>query len=292
MAAYWADGLVAVGTVGVDWFPWVAFGAAASISNVREADTTAVRRIPLFVQAAVTIAAIVAALSGLIALSANEEAWQARLLWLRRSTASIEHAARATALDPGRAELWDWLGRTHELAGDWRAASAAYEEATQRRPYSSTFWADLARARARQALERDPSSGGGQAAIAAAERGVRADPNDPDPNAVLADVASQFGQGDLALSAAVTAVRLYPIDAAYDVLVLRSARRASDLRSAAAILDQALVAKDSALIRVAAGEIALRLGDGATARIHATRASQLAPNDAEVRNLLRQVGGT
>jgi Flp pilus assembly protein TadD len=292
LAAYLGHGLVTVGAVGVDWFPWLAFGAAAGISGERAEVIPRLRGVPRLATIAVGAAATVAALSGLIALSAGEEAWQARLLVLRQSTAALEHAERAVRLDPGRGEYWNWLGQARDIANDRRGASDAYGEATRRQPYNPKFWGDLARNLARQANEGDLSKGGGPAAIAAARRGAEADPNGPDANAVLAEIANQFGQGDLALSAAVRAVVLYPIEPAYDVLTRRAARGASDLQSAAAALDRALGAKDSAPLRVAAAEIAVRLGDLAAAKAHAARAAQLAPDDPEVKRLLAQLSGS
>jgi cytochrome c-type biogenesis protein CcmH/NrfG len=288
-AAYWADGLVAVGTVGVDWFPWLALGAAASLAGKRLTRVDPVRKVPRIVSIAIVLAACVGALSGLIALSAGEEAWQARILALRHSTLSIGHASQAVALDSGRAEYWSWLGIARELTSDWKSASEAHLEAARRQPYNARFWANLARTLTRQALENDFSNGGASAAIAAAQRGVDEDPNNPDANAALAETGLQLGRGDMALAGAVRAIVLYPIDPAYDLLALRLARRASDLRSAAAQLDRALGAKDSAPLRVAAAEIALRLGDNAAAKAHATRAAQLAPDDPDVKRLLTQI---
>lgn len=289
LAAYWADGLVTVGAVGVDWFPWVAFGGAAALSGEHTDPMPALRRIPRLATVAIGTIATVGALSGLIALSAGEEAWQARLLVLRGSVAAVEHAERAVTLDPGRAEYWNWLGQAREIANDLHAASDAYAEATRRQPYNAKFWGSLAKSLSRQALAADTSRGGGPAAIAAARRGVDEDPNNPEASAVLADMAARFGQGDVAVGAAATAVVLYPIDAAYDRLLLRSSRAASDLRAAAAQVARALAVKDSALVRVAAGELALRLGDNAAARGHATRAAQLAPNDPDVRALVTRL---
>jgi dihydroorotase len=43
------------------------------------------------------------------------------------------------------------------------------------------------------------------------------------------------------------------------------------------------------LARASSAEIALRLGDNAAARAHATRAAQLAPDDPDVKRLLTQI---
>jgi O-antigen ligase/cytochrome c-type biogenesis protein CcmH/NrfG len=289
LAAYWADGLVSVGTVGVDWFPWLAFGAAAVIAGDRREPLVSLRSLPALAQIGVMVIAALVGSWGLVALSASEEIWQARILWSGGSTMSIDHAEQAVRLDPGRADYWNWLGLTRELAQNWRSSGDAYAEASRRAPHDPLFWSNLALSRARQALADDLSSGGPPAAIAAARRAVDVDPNNPHANAVLGEVANAFGQPDLALSSAVTAVVLYPIDPAYDDLVLRASRDAMDLRGAAASLERALKAKDSVQIRVAAGEIALRLGDIPSARVHASRAAELAPTDAEVVKLLGQI---
>jgi tetratricopeptide (TPR) repeat protein len=230
-----------------------------------------------------------AAASTLLALTAGEEAWQARLLALRQSELATEHALRAVALDPGRGEYWYWLGQSEEVVSDWRSAGDAYAQAAARQTYNSAFWISLGRARARQALVGDASSGGQGSAITALRRAIEADPYDPDAHAALAGVATQFSDGDSAVPAAVRAVELYPPDGAYDRIVLGAARAASDPRAAAAHIDRALLVKDSPPLRVAAGELALRLGDLPTARAHATRASQLSPDDADVRALLAKL---
>jgi cytochrome c-type biogenesis protein CcmH/NrfG len=235
---------------------------------------------------AVVCAALAAASFGLLALSAAEQIGQARLQWLRRSPTSIELAESALRRDPGRADYWNWLGLTRDLSQNWRLSGDAYAEAARRAPHDSTFWSNLARSRARQALANDGSSGGASAALDAARRAVDEDPNDSEANFVLGEIASVFGEPELAISAAVKAVVLYPIEPLYEPVVLRSARAMSDLRFAASQLDIALRARDSALIRVAAGEVALRMGDIPTAQSHARRAAELAPNHPEVVKLL------
>jgi O-antigen ligase/tetratricopeptide (TPR) repeat protein len=289
LAAYLADGLVTVGTIGVDWFPWVGFGAAAAIAGRREETISAIRRVPAVASIGLGLGAAIAGLFGLVALSASEEVWQARILWFREPNVAIEHAEAAVRQDPGRADYWNYLGLTREYAAAWRSSGDAYAEAARRAPYDARFWSNLALSRMRQTLEQDLFSGGAPTALAAARRGVEVDPNDPRANAVLAQTAIQFDQPDLGLSAAVNAVVLYPIEPSYDALVLRAARGAMDLPSAAASLERAVKAKDSASIRVAAGEIALRIGDTAGARVHANRAAQLAPSDPEVVKLIEKL---
>jgi cytochrome c-type biogenesis protein CcmH/NrfG len=285
-AAYWADGLVSVNTIGVDWFPWLAFGAAAAIGSKSAEPIPAIRAVPAFASVGILLLATIGGSWGLVALSASEEIWQARILWSAGYTASIEHAEEAVRQDPGRADYWNWLGLTRERAQAWRLSADAYAEAARRAPYNPRFWSNLALSRARQALANDLSTGAPSAALSAARRAVDVDPNNPEANAVLSQIATEFGQPDLGLSAAVTAVVLYPIDASYDGVVLRAARDAMDLTTAMASLERALKTKDSVLIRVAAGEIALRMGDTATARVHAARAAQFDPNNAEVVKLL------
>jgi O-antigen ligase/cytochrome c-type biogenesis protein CcmH/NrfG len=286
-AAYWADALVGPGAVGVDWFPWLTFGAAAAVAGKRAEVLPELRRLPMIVSLLVIVAAIAMAFTGLFALAAGEEAGRARVIWLRKSSASVERAEAAVRLDPGRADYWNWLGLTLDLGGEWRRSGDAYAEAARRAPHDSTFWANLARSRARQAIAQDQSRGGVTAAIEAAQRGVQVDPNDPEANFVLGELASLFGRPDMAIGPAVKAVVLYPPDNRYDPIVLRAARGARDVRSAASELDRALKAKDSLLLRVAAAELALRLGDKATARAHAVQAARFAPTNADVVRLLR-----
>lgn len=286
-AAYWADALVGPHAIGVDWFPWLAFGGAAAIAGKRADVVAEVRRLPGLASVVVVLAACAMAFTGTFALAAGEEVGRARVIWLRKSSASVEPAEAAVRLDPGRADYWNWLGVTLDLSGEWRRSGDAYAEAARRAPHDSTFWANLARSRARQAIANDLSRGGAPAAIEAARRGVEVDPNDPEANFVLGELASLFGQPELGVRATVTAIVLYPPDGRYDPVVLRAARGVSDVRFAASEVDRALKVKDTALLRVAAGELALRLGDKATAQAHAARAAQLAPRNADVVKLVQ-----
>jgi O-antigen ligase/tetratricopeptide (TPR) repeat protein len=287
-AGYWGAGLFGVQSVGVDWFPWVAFASAA----IFQRPTTDMRELRRSRLGAVLVATSIAfGLSGFIALSAGEEAWQARLLTLRQSSLAIEHASRAVSLDPGRGEYWFWLGRAYEVTSDWHRAADAYAQAAGRQPYNSTYWISLGRARARDNLAGGGAGGIQTSAFDALEKAIEADPNDPEAHAALAEVALRSVDGDRALAAAARATQLYPPDGRYDRLVLTSSRIAMDMPVAARSLEQTLAVKDSALLHVALAEIALRTGDAVAARTHADRAGVLAPEDPDVRALLARLPG-
>lgn len=286
LAAYWGTGLFGVQSVAVDWVPWLVFGAAAAVAQP-QVELPRLRR-PVSGRVAAAACGVLA-FAGVFALAAGEEAWQARLLAPRLSPLAVDHASQAVSLDPGRAEYWNLLGDAYGALGDWRVAGDAYAEAAHRQTYNSAYWASLGRARGRQLLAGDTSSGGLAAAYFAFAQGTVADPYDPVPYAALAELATRFMDGDRALAPAVRAIELYPPDISYDGLVLAASRLVSDSRSAAALVDSALAAKESWRLRVAAGELAIRNGDLATARIHANRASQLAPFEPDVRTLLTKL---
>jgi len=64
-----------------------------------------------------------------------------------------------------------------------------------------------------------------------------------------------------------------------------------DLAAAREQLERAISARDSAKLRVALGNIALRQGDRDTARASAQRALALEPNNPDALALMRAAGG-
>ena len=124
----------------------------------------------------------------------------------------------------------------------------------------------------------------------AARRAVAADPNSPEPSAVLADVASLTGDYDLALQAAARAVRLAPGRAEYEQLAIAAAIALSDPHAAANTIDELLALHDSAALRVARAKLALETNDRGVARDQANRALQLDPENREARAILDQLG--
>ncbi|HEV2010418.1 MAG TPA: O-antigen ligase family protein, partial [Candidatus Limnocylindria bacterium] len=175
--AYWAHGLVTVGSISVDWIPWVVLGAAAS----RAVEPTVVARPGRqrrTVEQLVLGVCAVGLVLGYPAWAANRDALAARVAVERRDGALAVAAARsAIAEDRGRATYWSILGRGLDLQGQWKAAGDAYAEAASRAPYDPTTWESLAVSRTRQAQSGDGSSGGEQAALEAARQPVRRDAN-------------------------------------------------------------------------------------------------------------------
>jgi len=206
-SAYWANGLVDVGSVAVGWFPWLALGVAAALGGRRSAGVA--RRVPRWLGVAIGIVAAVGIASGARAFIANEEVWaSAQASHFGDAEAAVTLADRAAARDGGRADHWNRLGLALESEGRLTEAAAAYRTAASRQPYEPVYWANVARALARDA---PPGAVGGQNdAIAAARQAIAVDPNTPFGHLVLAEIATQFGKCDLARSEAAEAAALQP----------------------------------------------------------------------------------
>lgn len=290
--AYVVHGTFAVDSIGVDWWPWVAFAAAAVIDDLPNKAILPVRRMPAPAAFAVVGVAVFAALFGTATLRSNHDAQTSSIARAAgQADVAVAAAMASVAEDPGRAHHWNTLGLAEELAGDWRGASDAYAEAARRAPYDATYWSSLAMSRARQLLSGDESGGGAAVAVEAARRAVEADPNSPLPNGVLADLANLTGDYDLALRAAVHAVQLSPGDPAYEDLAIASALAVSDPHVGLSALDQLLAVHESAAIRVGLAKLALELNDRDGARRQASRALELDPQNRDARAILDQIGG-
>jgi Tfp pilus assembly protein PilF len=147
-----------------------------------------------------------------------------------------------------------------------------------------------ARSLARIALSGDKSRGGLPAALDVARGGVNLDPNFPAANAVFAEVANASGDYENALAFAYRAILLYPGDASYDETALQASTKWSDASRSRYWLERMLERKESSTLRAALGQAYLRLGDGATARVNATRALELDPANTLAQQILRQAG--
>ncbi|MEK7859770.1 MAG: O-antigen ligase family protein, partial [Chloroflexota bacterium] len=160
LAAYWAQGLLTVGSISVDWSPWVAFGAAAAARGAVPAIGYRRRR-AVGMHVAVAVAALIGAASVGAAFRASTDAKTAALqTQAGKGPAAVVAAASAVRLDPGRSEYWVQLGRARALAGSEREAGDAYAEATTRDPWNADYWQHLAASRARLAIAGDRSRGG------------------------------------------------------------------------------------------------------------------------------------
>ena len=286
LAAFYAEGLVTPNGASIDWIPWLAFAVtpALLVDRVRVDQS---RRIANPILAMAMLPAVILAWTGSSAFEANRDAVIARNATnAKDKTVSVAAALSATRLDPGRPEHWLRLGLAFELAEAWRPAGDAYAEAAARQPYDATNWSNLAAARTNQVLRHDESSGGEIAALAAAQRGVDVDPNNPAPYRVYADVAYFLGRYDLALKEIVSAIKLYRLDATFDKRAADASARASDKTAARAELGDALRSKDTAALRVAAAQLALDQHDAVAAAAHARRALELEPTNSDAQRIL------
>jgi len=285
--AYWAHAFVAVGSVSVDWFPWLVLGAAASTGT--RVGSWGIRRATLFklVAAASAAVCIAGVASGARAFAANHDAGAARQYGQSRPAVARNAGEAAVQQDPGRAEYWNSLASAYAGDGRWTDASFAVEEAVARAPHEWTYWANLARTRTRASNGlNDPMLRG---ALTAAEQAVAVDPNEPLAHVVLSETAFAAQSFDIALASAVTAILLDPTRD-FDAFATRPASRVTDLPRARRLLESAASARDTAALHAAVAQTALKLGDITSARSHARRALELSPGNAEALAVLRATG--
>lgn len=246
-AAYWAHGLVTVEAVGVSWVPWVAAAGAAALG---QAPAPALARpIPRPLIAAIAAAAVLLAASGGSAARANEAIWRSATAY-RAGLAgpATDGANEALGYDPGRGEYWNYRGVARQLRGLWALAAADYEEARRRTPHQVNFTANLARARAQQALAGDASAGGAAAAYAAAREAVAIEPNLSSSHRALADVALMLGDPDLALRESIAAIRLDPRNGSGDATAAAAAAAHPDRPRARSLLGEAIGLRPSPVL--------------------------------------------
>jgi hypothetical protein len=206
-SAYWANGLVDVGSVAVGWYPWLAVGVAAALRGRRVA--AAARPMPRWLGVAIAIAVAVGIVTGSRAFIANEEVWaSAQASHFGDVEAAVILADRAAARDGGRADYWNRLGLALESQGRLTEAAAAYRTAASRQPYEPVYGSNVARALARGAPAG--AVGAQDDAIAAARQAISVDPHTPFGHLVLAEIATRLGKCDLARSEAAEAAALQP----------------------------------------------------------------------------------
>jgi len=197
--AYWAHALVAVGSIAIGWFPWVALGVAVGLDSRVPSQ---VRRLPHWALAVVIIGSLVASASGARVFLANRDA-----LVMEHASATgdprtaLVAAENAVARDRGRSENWNRLGLALDALGLWKESLDAYREAAARRPYEPIYWANVARSYARLALDGDVVARA--EAITAARRAIEADRNSSVGHTVLVEIAVAFGMCDVARTEAV-----------------------------------------------------------------------------------------
>jgi O-antigen ligase len=287
-AGYWVQASTTIASPSLDWFPYLVFGAIATMGDRSRLLAPLVPGGLVVRRALVAVVAIgiaAGASSGVRAFLANRNIAIAAKEASGRPAVAMEAAESALAKDPGRAVYWYWLGRADEAQAAWSAAAAAYAAAATRAPYERAYWGRLAQSLTREA-QRTGEQSTASAAIAAARRGTEIDPNEPLAHIALAETAYALGEYDLSLRAAINVIALWP-GADNDALVTRAAARASDLREARILLEQALRLRDSAALHLALAQVAFNLGDKETARTQAERTLQLAPENTEARAILR-----
>lgn len=284
--AYWAQGLVAIGSVSIDWIGWLAAGTAVALG--RRPATAPARTVALGYQAVPLLAALTLVISGNAAFQASRDLYLARTA--RTPERALAPAERAVRLDPGRAEHWFALGRAREAQGSLAQAADAFRIATEQAPYVSSHWTNLAIVLANLAHKGDESLGGKEAALAAARRGIASDPSFPTPYHVSALVSNSFGDHLAALEAAASAIRLHKNEPQYDVVAADAATRLANATVARMWLDRIVREKDSAVLRVALARVSLKLNDTAAAQTHVRRALELDPQNVPAQELMRQLG--
>jgi O-antigen ligase/tetratricopeptide (TPR) repeat protein len=284
---WWINGLVTVGMIGVDWWPWLSFGVTAALTG-EDVVPSLQRTLPRWMAPVALGAAAAVALTTYSSLNADH--WMYR--GLQRTDASgVEFTRLAVTEDPGRAEHWNELGRSLFWVSDFKGSGDAFASAAARAPYQATFWSNLARARVRQALAGDDSSGGGSAAMAAAQRAATVDPNNPSANEVVLEIASALGEYNIAVVWGVRALELAPRTPAFEQALGTAARRAPDRVAALSALSRVRGLRDSTALNLAAADLALAIGNVPDARGYAARALELDPQNAEAREILQRVGG-
>jgi tetratricopeptide (TPR) repeat protein len=224
-----------------------------------------------YAAAPVALLALVLAMSGGVAFTANRAAAASQAAWQSGATdAAIASARIAVGRDEGRAHYWNALGLALEQAGRWPEAEAAYSEAARRAPYRAPYWDNLAWARAHQGAVRAAD------AVSAAQRALAEDPADPYASFTLAEMLRQLGDCDGALTEADRAFTLYKNGPFFSRALARAALCATDHARSLAVLERAAPA-DSAEIHAALADLLLADGDRDRARVHATRALQIDP---------------
>lgn len=268
-SAYWAQGLVSVNFIAVDWFPWLAIGSAAALTGERVREPVArLRRVAV---AMTTAASLALAASGIFAFAASRDGAVAYAAWVNGLTdVAVDAARSAVRNDPGRAHLWNALGLAFGQAERWPEAEAAYLEAASRAPHRAPYWDNVAWARSRQGDARAAD------AVLAAERALAADPADPYASFTLAEMRRAAGDCDGALGPAARAYSLYRHGPDFTRALGQAALCATDRARSVAVLEGAVWA-DSAEVHAALANLLLADGDRERARVHATRALQINP---------------
>lgn len=289
-AAYWAHAAVSVGAIGVDWFAWVAWAAAASLNGparrpLPEARGHARPAALLLASAVAVVASSLAVLTAVPSFAASREAWGVRdKVAARQGLDAISSARTMARLEPLRADHWNWLGLAYDVHGRSQAAAEAFARASRLAPHEILYGVNEARALARQGLDLN------SAEMLARSRELlalarRRDPHDPLTYQVEAELEFALGRSASALDFALTAYRLEGRPAHVTVL-RRIAVATPDDTTLLSTLVNTVEVRETASLHMLIAEVALRDGVRATARRHAARALELAPQSDDARRLL------
>ncbi len=287
LAAYVAQGLVSVGSVGVDWVPWVAAGVAAALSRSSGSDPISPRVVPSPVAALFLVAAVAAIAQEAPEIIANSQVRSARRLTdLGRPADGLIAADAAVRSDPGRADHWNELGRARFAGGAAGAGVEAFAVASSKAPWDPVYLSNLAIAQSAIATSSKRESDR-SLAMSTAARAVEASTNYAPAHATRAEIALSFGQNDVALSEAITGLSLTPraTPGLPDVCV-SAAAGLPDPNEGRRMLENAIASRETAGLRTALAALALKMGDREGARDNATRALQLDPTDPRARAIL------
>lgn len=292
-AAYWAHAAVSVGAIGVDWFAWVSWAAAASLratARPRIAKLPGVAMRPFALVGALAVVVIASSLAVRTAMpgfAASREAGKVRdSLGSRPEVDAVSSARTMTRLEPLRADHWNWLGLAYDMHGRSRDAAEAFARARQLAPHEILYGVNEARALAKGGLGLNSAEMLERSREALALARVR-DPYDPLTYQVQAEVEFATGHSASALGFAVKAYRLEGRSDA--VALLRRIALATSGDATLPALVEAVRARETATLHLAIAEVALRDGARETARQHAARAVELAPQSDDARRFLQDL---
>lgn len=281
LASYLVTGLVSVGSVGVDWILWVAFGGTVALSGPATVTTAATgvaspRTSWMIIVLTVTVGLVGGAV-GWSALQASREASLARVALSRHDVRlALAGAQEAVRLDPGRASYWNLLGLAYGRLERWRQAGDAFERATALYGHDGSYWSNLAHARARQWAAGDRSPPMRDSALNAARRAAVIDRFVPHRHPPLAEAALLVEAPEAALEFSAAGLRLAPGSTQDEEIAAHAALASGDAAAARDVLEDVLQYRDTWTLRMALAALSAKLGDTAGARLHSERAQAVA----------------
>lgn len=216
-----ATGLTTVDDIGVDWLFWLSLGLIVSGATLQAevplGPTTARRgrrsadrpRGPRFAPPIAAGLGVLAMLISMNAWTASRSSKQAEDLRLLRQTADAVTAGRAAVgTDPNRAAYWHTLGLAYVADQRFADARSVLERASAIAPYDVAYLGDLVQAEIILAANGDQAARA--RALAAADRAVHIDPNNPRAHLLRAATLQTFGDLEKAQPEIERALQLDP----------------------------------------------------------------------------------